>query len=782
MIKTEITTDKSFLSLNYNTENGFLSGDNQFYITLNDVGNELVDNLEVNLTADESLLLIPETFTAEIGVPQLVVVRMQNTEVLPEGNFNFKVGITSEYSSEKIVNTSILSSEKIVNTSILSSKKNTLNPDVYKFKYFIQREKYTARIFELVAFDAVLTPIEINGKVSLSYQERKYFTEPIIASTLEMDLEASIERDLSELNTRDEKTFKVEIEKEGNLVFSGFILPDQSWRSFVTEIWNLKVKAVCGLASLKNISFAQKNSTGDNLVNFFGRMTAIEIINNCLEKTGLNLPIYVNCQIVYDGWVGHNILSSVYLSVERFFQNKDEPMDCEAILSSVMQIFGATILQYQNSWYIYRSKDLTNENPLTTDSKKMLYSLFFGSTYQQNILLDFGGISVGSQINNAEIYHCNENQMIRENSAVSAYQISYQFGDAKNILANGGLILEGATGINIPGWIVNTSPDGLVDRGVRIGYNYGIRSAVRPLDPLPLLLSLNQSISVVTGMLAVLRIKYRNDGQNSLYLNFAFSVFNPGITAWYNYSTGNFQSTYVTNRIDNYYQQVSGGNATNYGKRDAIFEVDLLMPIDGNVAIHILRNGHGTGDVFGVHSVEFFPSSKGNIKSKDYIARKNNAVSSAVKDSITVFNGDSKSDLFVGTIFESDSDTPTLKWNRYIVNNDLSFTYLNDNKEILEIIAGEGLSVSPRPMSEFEGDFKGYIGYLNFFYIDSFLKPYADNFVKKQFQFLKWSYSFDDDVTKMFAREIEGLDLDPNTYNVKIYENFGNENKITLIS
>ena len=107
MIKTEITTDKSFLSLNYNTENGFLSGDNQFYITLNDVGDELVDNLEVNLTADESLLLIPETFTAEIGVPQLVVVRMQNPEVLPEGNFNFKVGITNEYSRKKIVNSSI---------------------------------------------------------------------------------------------------------------------------------------------------------------------------------------------------------------------------------------------------------------------------------------------------------------------------------------------------------------------------------------------------------------------------------------------------------------------------------------------------------------------------------------------------------------------------------------------------------------------------------------------------------------------------------------------------
>lgn len=773
MKQTKITTDKSFISLNYDTEDNTLIGDTQFYITLEDLGDEPTDNLEITITYSEDLDVFPSSFTAEIGTPKLVAVRLANGVVLENGNFNFSLKINNEYAPENEVFTTIYASENKLS-----------NDDEYKLKYFIQREKYICRIFELVAFDAILTPIEINGRCDLSYQEKKDLTEPIIAASLSMKLEASILRDLSELNSSDEKTFRVEIEKAGIIIFNGFIIPDDSWRSFVTERWIVDVKAICGLASLKNLAFAQENSTGDNLVNFFGRMTAIDIINNCLQKTGLNLPIYVNCQIFYNGIAGwYNILSSIYLSVERYFQNDNEPMDCDSVLRSILHIFGASVEQKNNAWFIYRSKDLTNRYPLIGNTQLLLFTKFNGSAYDQNISFTFGNFKIGSNINDTAIYHCNENQMIRDINAISAYQISYQFGDSKNVLANGGLLLEGATGINIPGWTVNIAPDGLVDRGVRIGYNYGVRSAVRPLDPLPKLLELNQSITVTSGINVVLKIKYRNDGQNSLYLNFAFGVTDGTTTQWYKLSDSTWVNTGTINRVDNYYQVVNGGSAINYGNLDSIFELETIIPMNGNIIIQIFRNGHGPGGLFGVHSVELYPSSQGNIKSKDYIARKNNAKSTAVKNSITVFNGDSESDLFVGTIFKSDSDTPTTKWTRYYLDSGLNIQSLNDNKELLEIIAGEGLSMTPRPMTEFEGDFKGYIPHLDFFYINSFSKKYSDSeIVDKQFQFLKWSYSLDDDITKMFAREIENVDLSEDFYNVKIYENFGNEQKITVVS
>jgi len=177
----------------------------------------------------------------------------------------------------------------------------------------------------------------------------------------------------------------------------------------------------------------------------------------------------------------------------------------------------------------------------------------------------------------------------------------------------------------------------------------------------------------------------------------------------------------------------------------------------------------------------FFPTGQSNIKSKDYKARILESKSSHLKSGIEVYNGDSESDLFVGTIFKSDSDTPTKYWKRYFIDpTTLAITYFTEQKELLEIISSETLSMNPRPMTAFEGDFKGFINYLNFITIDSFTKPYGFNQVPKLFQFLKWSYSFDDNITKMFCKEIEETNLESNIYQVDIYENFGNESKVTI--
>lgn len=764
MTQTQINIDKSNISLVYDIENNLLSGDNTFYVTLEDIGDDTIDDFEVTLDVDPLFVLLPSTFTATIGEPQAVTIRLATSEVLPEGNFNFKISANNTYSAEKTINTSI------------ASKTNTTQSDnVYKLTYFIERLNYECKIYEYVSQSTILTPIEINGRCDLKYQDKKDLTDPIVSATLKMRLDASLDLTLEDLYSEEERHFKVELEKEGIIVFSGYILPDGIWSDFVADKWILDITATCGLSTLKNFSFSQENKQ-----NFYGRMTAIDIINNCLQKTGLNLPIYANCQIVYDGWSGHNILSSVYFSTERYFQNKDEPMDCESVLKSLMQIFGATILQFNNAWYIYRAKDMVNNNPLTSTTNNLLFSVFNGSQYVQNVVKTVGD-KIGSHINNAEKFHINGNQKITISPSVQAYQISYTFGDAKNVLANGGLVLEGATGINIPGWTVHTSPDGLVDRGVRINYDYGLRSAVRSLNPLPYLLTLNQSISVTTGVKAVLRIKYRNDGFNSLYLNFAFGIQDGGTAKWFNLSNSSWQSSGVINRVDNYHQVVSGGNASNYGNGDAIFELEVVFPMDGDIIIQIFRNGHGPGGLFGVHSVEFFPTSQGNIKSKDYKARILESKSSHLKSGIEVYNGDSESDLFVGTIFKSDSDTPTKYWKRYFIDpTTLAITYFTEQKELLEIISSETLSMNPRPMTAFEGDFKGFINYLNFITIDSFTKPYGFNQVPKLFQFLKWSYSFDDDITKMFCKEIEEQNLDSNLYQVDIYENFGSESKVTI--
>lgn len=766
MIETKIEISKPFLSLNYDIENDVLTGDNVFQVNLIDLGDEISDNNEITIEHDSDLIVSPSTFTIEFGIPQSVSVRIANGVEIPEGDFNFTLKISNEYAVEENAIASIVAK------SVNDEPETEIY--VYKLKYFLQRQNWRLNIYENVLETITLVPIEINGTCEMSRQERKDFFEPIIATTLEMNLEASLEMDLSDLYFEDERHFKVEVLRNDEVEFLGFILPDGIWKSFVADKWMLKIKASDGLSSLKNTSFAQDIASIDgNPLTFFGRMTAFQIINICLNKSGLKLPININCQVVYYEWVGYNILSSIYLSVERYFQNDSEPMDCDAVMRSILQVFNCTLVQEKGEWQVYRSIDL---------APKMLWSKFTDGIYDQNIVKEFGA-RLGSEINDVEIFHCNANLMESISPSVQAYQISYQFGGAKNILANGGLLLEG-TGLNIPGWDIHTTPDGLVDRGVRLGYNYGVRSAVRALNPLPYLLTLNQSLTVTQGAGMSLSIKYRNDGQNSLYLNFAFGVSNGSTTYWFNLSNGTWQTTGLVNRVDNYHQQIVGGNAINYGNGDAVFNLDVIAPIAGDIVIQIFRNGHGPGGLFGVHGISLSASDK-NIKSKDYTGRRRKKISTAVKSNVTVFNGDSGSDLFVGTIFKSDSDTPTSIWNRYYMTEQGGGWVKNDypeTKEILEINAEDNLKISPRPMTIFEGDFKGYIPYVNYFNIDTFMKEENGFVVPKKFQFTKWSYSFDKDITKMNAKEYDdNYFFGDDQFKVTIKENFGNESSVKLI-
>ena len=137
-----------------------------------------------------------------------------------------------------------------------------------------------------------------------------------------------------------------------------------------------------------------------------------------------------------------------------------------------------------------------------------------------------------------------------------------------------------------------------------------------------------------------------------------------------------------------------------------------------------------------------------------------------------MYNGDSESDLFVGTIFEYDSDTPTDKWHRFAFVGD-NLVAIDERKELLEITAEENLMMSPRPMTIFEGDIKGYVPYVTFFTIDGL--------AGKKFQFLRYSYSYDDDIVRMTAKEFN-RQIPFSDFNVKITENFGNEAKVTILT
>lgn len=748
-----ISINKPFLSLVYDTATSSLVGDTEFELIIEDVGDEPNEDKIITIEHGEDVIVTPDSFEAS-NRPTTITIELAEGITPEEGNYNLELKFNNSLAAELISNVA------------LSAK--TVDPEpnmVYVLKYYILREGYRLNIYQNVIEGTVIEPIEVNGTCELSYQERKDLYTPIISSSLKINLEASLDLDFNDLYTEDEKTFKAEVIKDSNVVFLGFIFPDGIWEDFVTDRWVLTLNASDGLSTLKNISFSNENG-----LNFYGRMTAMNIIYICLKKTGFDLHINVICYIEYLNMFNvSSIFSNIFMSTERYFQNEDEPMNCEDVLKSILQCFNCTIEFRNGEWIIYKSTDLRSTN---------LVNVIKNGLYNKNLTIDFGA-TIGSDINGFQYYHCNGNQKKSISPSVQAYQISYDFGIAKNVVVNGGLFFQGTQldayyGINMPGWTIPAPPDGSnkVAAGVNVGGNYGLRSVVSKLDPLPAIIDINQSITVNSNNGITLSIKYKNFGQNSLYLNFALAVVNGSSTLWFDKNTGIWGNSYVINRVDNYHQEYVGGSFINYGNGDAIYELSSNVPMDGNVFIRVLRNGHGPGNMFGIHSI-FLKASDNNVKSKEYKSFRTSKKSTNIKSNVTVYNGDSLSNLFVGTIFKNDSNTPTSLWNRFYYSGS-GFTKINidESKELLSISAEENLSISPQPMILFEGDFKGFIPHCNIISIDGF--------TDKKFQFSKYIYSFDTDITKAVLLEYSDTLLNNDDFVVQIKENFGNETKVTI--
>lgn len=750
MKQTVIETDYDFLSMDYNTDSDQLYGTKSFIVTLLDIGDEPSDNLNVVIDHDPLLDVTPDELEMIIGEPQTVFVRYPDyTDEL--GDYNFALKLTNEYAEDKIV------------TSAISFNNKTIPPTPdYKLKYYIERTGYRLNIYENTL--STLIPLEINGTADISKQDRKDLNDPVISTTLKIKLEASLDLTFEDLYSESEKTFKVEVIKDSKILFLGFIIPDGIWEDFVNDKWILDITATDSLPTLNKISFSN-----DNGINFFGRMKMIKAIDICLKKTGINLPILINCEVKYNGLSTFvNIFDSVNISVERYFQNKDVPMDCLSVLNSLLNTFNCSLVQYDGQWIIYKTIDLR---------KDLKLGKFIDGIFNSNYSLLNNEYLIGSEINGHTIFHCSANQKKTIFPSVQAYQITYEYGESKNVLTNGGLKLEGA-GLNIPGWNV-FNPDGGVARGFSVGDDYGLRGSVKSFDPPEFLLTTNQDVNLKANQNVKVSLRYKNIYQNSRYLYFAFGVYNvPTATSyWYDrdLNGGSFSTSYKVNVIHNAYESPVG-SGTFFGLGVATFEFEASLPVDGGAVFQIYRDSHGAGGTFGIGGVSLSAGSA-NIKNKEYKGRRIQKTSTSTKDTITVYNGDSESVLFVGSLFKADSVTPTSKWNRYKDTwNGTSFvrSEITEQKEILEINVEENLIASPRPMIGFEGDFKGYIPYIGLIKLDGF--------TDKEFQFIKYSYSLDNDITKMMLKEFSNDIIPDNDFKVDIIENYGNETKVLILN
>ena len=154
------------------------------------------------------------------------------------------------------------------------------------------------------------------------------------------------------------------------IYWKGFLQPDVYSEPHISAPYISRFTANCGLGLLKDIQYKDAD---DKLL--FGRVRTMDIIANCLEKTGTLLPIKTCIDVWYDitGFTdGDDPLDEVYISQDGFILRSEEEKstNCYDVLNRILATYKAAIYQSNGYWIIEREKNKWNSDKYILYTKK----------------------------------------------------------------------------------------------------------------------------------------------------------------------------------------------------------------------------------------------------------------------------------------------------------------------------------------------------------------------------------------------------------------------------
>lgn len=560
--------------------------------------------------------------------------------------------------------------------------------------------------------------IEVNGYVVLNSGNVDSPIECIRGTGLKVFLDASTDLTFSDLYSENDRNFKVTYIRNSVTEFVGFLNPEGLFEDYVQDRWLITLVCADGLSFLKNLSYVD-NTTNER---FTGKQSELEIVANCLKRTDLDLNINTSIGISYTGQTSDtNVLAETYLNAERFLKedNQQTVMNCDEVLRSVLEKYNAIVIFRNGEWYILRPIELFNFTARTFyryDSDGVALS----PTTQET---DFT-TTLGSQIDGYYPHWANENQQKRIKNSIGAYRINYKYGQVTNVLDNPTLISSGGV---LSGYTINEptlidfppSEQGVYIKGSVSNVSVAISDSVVVSAQDTIEFEAIQKSGISTPFfLSNNDISYRvkvNDGATDYYLK--------GDGTW---------TTTITNLTIDVYFQI---------ENRLIIQSDLI-PVNGNLTVDI-RDSRETGasDFVEVISLYIRPTTEDvtGVKGEIHTFQRIAAPSSKKLPNKTIYNGDTPSDLYIGTIYESDETTPTETWFR-------DGTAGAD--PILRIMGEDTMSMFQSPSIEFKGDIYGFIPYMSRILINNQDGIYIP---------IEYQYDISKNITSLKLRQIFGL-------------------------
>ena len=598
-----------------------------------------------------------------------------------------------------------------------------VEPSGSNLKYYLYFDDYTLNIYKS---NYQGTASEIFGTFILKKSNVDTILDQIRGTGLDLSLEANQTLTFDEFLLEDEFTYKTELLKSSQIIFEGYIKPDGCQQSFVNNVWYVNIESNDILGALKDLSFVQANG-----LPFTGKMSVYDVIKGCLDRTRLSLDINTSVYVEYTDYTGTNILKDIYVNSDRFIKDVNDAiiMNCNEVLTSMLNLFSAVITQQDGQWWIYRPNDLELNG----------YTEFINQTTDAIFTKNLNAV-LGSQINNFYPHHAAANQQIEVKGAISAYRLNYQYGFYEGFVLNPNLqhnaemvFLNWTTNPILPEdvEIINDgSLSGLIMKSDLTFPNFTIQEVLT-----------SNSINALEGQILTFRAKVSSTNVINV---FAFQI-RTSDGYYLNNTNGNNQWTTSNNVVT----PVPCGDRTS---AEVFVSYELVMPpvpnnctIEIAILVPLIFINPNLPDSRGISKVSYInifdnENQKQVIVGEFHTVTRSQPPSSITKENQKVFNGDGVASL-IGSIYKDDLVTLTTFWSR---KNKF------ENLPLLGISAMDDLRIQSNPIKVFTGDVYGYIPYFSVVTIDN---------VVGLFMPIEWDYDYKNNITRLKLLQFYNTDI-----------------------
>lgn len=257
---------------------------------------------------------------------------------------------------------------------------------------------------------------------------------PIAALAGELILNSQTDSKYIEIFTNDPNLYRLEYYKNFGSGFEKLwtskVLKQQYSEEFKAPPYRVSFKSIDGLAELKKLYLIQ----GDGQI-YSGTTRAIELIAYILKQTRieLNIRVAINMYaLTMASTASDDPLDQAFVDFERFYLATNQPT-LDFVLKSILESFGARIVQWENNWCITRVEEMCDDYDYRLFDKDGQY--VSNGTYAPVLNLDFPK-------NNNDLILVDANQGLEIRPSYGLFRIIYKLGLKPNVVRNGDFRLK----------------------------------------------------------------------------------------------------------------------------------------------------------------------------------------------------------------------------------------------------------------------------------------------------------------------------------------------------